>query len=328
MMERVEDDNRPLVLIIDDDRYMRLKLRQMLQQEGYRVEAADHGEQGLEAYGRLQPDLILVDAMMPVMDGFTFCQQFQTLSGSESTPVLMITGLDDQASVDQAFAVGAVDYVTKPIHWPVLRQRVRRLLREAQLSQALIDANQHLEQANQELQRLAIQDGLTKVANRRRFDEYLQQEWRRLRREQAPLALILADVDYFKAYNDAYGHQAGDHCLQTVAKALSWAASRPADLVARYGGEEFAVILPNTHAQGAVQVAEKIQNHLSALKIPHAQSSVSDYLTLSLGVASLVPSSGTTPEELIAGADQALYQAKDRGRNRVSISGDLMDCCL
>jgi len=327
-MERVEDDNRPLVLIIDDDRYMRLKLRQMLQQEGYRVEAADHGEQGLEAYGRLQPDLILVDAMMPVMDGFTFCQQFQTLSGSESTPVLMITGLDDQASVDQAFAVGAVDYVTKPIHWPVLRQRVRRLLREAQLSQALIDANQHLEQANQELQRLAIQDGLTKVANRRRFDEYLQQEWRRLRREQAPLALILADVDYFKAYNDAYGHQAGDHCLQTVAKALSWAASRPADLVARYGGEEFAVILPNTHAQGAVQVAEKIQNHLSALKIPHAQSSVSDYLTLSLGVASLVPSSGTTPEELIAGADQALYQAKDRGRNRVSISGDLMDCCL
>jgi diguanylate cyclase (GGDEF)-like protein len=302
------------VLVIDDDRYTRLKLSQIIQQEGYRVEAANDGEQGLEAYGRLRPNLILVDAMMPVMDGFTFCQQFQTLPGSERTPVLMITGLDDQASVDQAFEVGAVDYVTKPIHWPVLRQRIRRVLREAQLSQAL-------EQSNQELQRLAIQDGLTKVANRRRFDEYLQQEWRRLSREGSPLALILGDVDFFKAYNDAYGHQAGDCCLQFVAKAFSLAARRPGDLVARYGGEEFAVILPNTPVQGAVQLTKKIQNHLSTFQIPHAHSQVSDYVTLSLGVSGLIPSAGTTPEALIKAADQALYEAKAKGRNQVVTAG-------
>jgi len=319
-METVNNHHHTsLVLVIDDDRYTRLKLSQMIQQEGYRVEAANDGEQGLEAYGRLHPNLILVDAMMPVMDGFTFCQQFQTLPGSERTPVLMITGLDDQASVDQAFAVGAVDYVTKPIHWPVLRQRIRRVLREAQLSQAL-------EQSNQELQRLAIQDGLTKVANRRRFDEYLQQEWRRLSREGSPLALILGDVDFFKAYNDAYGHQAGDRCLQTVAKAFSLAARRPGDLVARYGGEEFAVVLPNTPVQGAVQLAKKIQNHLSTFQIPHAHSQVSDYVTLSLGAASLVPSSDTTPEALIKAADQALYQAKGEGRDQVIIRCNLVGC--
>lgn len=183
---------------------------------------------------------------------------------------------------------------------------------------------EQLQTANQELQRLAAFDGLTQVANRRRFDEYLNQEWRRLGREALPLALILCDIDCFKLYNDTYGHQAGDECLQQVAKAISRAIKRPADLVARYGGEEFAVILPNTDAEGAVRVAEDIRVRVKALQIDHAVAGnfvnpPEDYLTMSLGVASTVPGRESSTASLIAAADRALYQAKAKGRNRVQV---------
>jgi diguanylate cyclase (GGDEF)-like protein len=310
----------PLILIIDDDRFMRLQLRQVMQQEGYRVEDVANGKQGLDAYQRLQPDLILLDALMPVMDGFTFCQHLQTLRGGDRTPVLMITGLEDQTSVDQAFEAGATDFVTKPIHWAVLRQRVRRALREARLSWELEQANQDLQRANRELQRLAISDSLTQVANRRRFDEYLAQEWQRLSREQAPLSLILCDVDFFKAYNDTYGHQAGDRCLRQIAQAISLTASRPADLVARYGGEELVVILPNTPAPGALQVAEDIRQQVRNLEITHAKSLIGDYVTLSMGIAGVVPSAKLQPDMLITAADQALYEAKAGGRDMIVVA--------
>lgn len=310
----------PLILIIDDDSFMRLQLCQAMQQEGFRVKVVNDGQQGLAAYQELHPDLILLDAMMPVMDGFTCCRQLQNLPGGDRTPVLMITGLEDQISVDHAFDAGATDFVTKPIHWPVLRQRVRRALREAQLSQELAKANQELQRANQELQRLAISDGLTQIANRRRFDQYLEQEWQRLSREQIPLSLLLCDVDFFKAYNDTYGHQAGDHCLQQIAQALSLAATRPADLVARYGGEEMAVVLPHTPISGALQVADDIRQRIRALEIVHAKSDINHYITLSIGIAGGIPSPQGSPEALIAAADQALYQAKAGGRDTVVIA--------
>lgn len=168
------------------------------------------------------------------------------------------------------------------------------------------------------MQRLATLDGLTGLPNRRRFDEYLDQEWRRLRREQVPLSLILCDIDFFKLYNDTYGHQAGDTCLISVASAIAQAVKRPADLVARYGGEEFAVILPNTTQNGALQVAEAIRVAVQDLKIVHSHSLVSQYVTLSLGVATMVPDCDTSPEILLKAADEALYQAKALGRDRVS----------
>lgn len=300
----------PLILVVDDDKFTRLQLRQMLQQEGYRVEEVNDGEQCLAAYTRIHPDIILIDAMMPVMDGFTCCTQLQTLPGGDRTPVLMITGLDDQASVDRAFATGAADYVVKPIHWAVLRQRVRRLLQQSHLYK-------QLEEANQVLQHLAISDSLTRVANRRRFDEYLDQAWRQMARESIPLSLVLCDIDFFKIYNDTYGHQAGDVCLRQVAQAISQTVRRPTDLVARYGGEEFAVILPDTETEGAAQVAEKIRAEVKALEITHAHSQISQYITLSLGVGSTIPGHASSPATLVAAADQALYQAKAEGRDSV-----------
>jgi diguanylate cyclase (GGDEF)-like protein/PAS domain S-box-containing protein len=179
---------------------------------------------------------------------------------------------------------------------------------------------EQLEIANQELQRLACVDGLTQVANRRRFDEYLNAEWRRLVREQRPLSLILCDIDYFKLYNDTYGHLAGDFCLQQVAGVLRQSLRRPADLVARYGGEEFAMILPNTDITRAAFIAEDVRKRVRGLKIPHAESPVSQYVTLSLGVATSIPTSDISAQELIAAADEALYQAKNEGRDRVVVN--------
>ncbi|MBD2560219.1 MULTISPECIES: PAS domain S-box protein [Nostoc] len=176
---------------------------------------------------------------------------------------------------------------------------------------------QQVQAANEELQRLATLDGLTQIANRRRFDEYLEDEWHRLKREQAPLSLILFDVDFFKRYNDTYGHLAGDDCLRQLGSTLKSIIKRPADLVARYGGEEFAVILPNTEIQGAIYVAQTIRQAVRNLAIPHAQSSVCDRVTVSLGVVSIVPNSEISPQDLINAADKALYLAKQQGRDQV-----------
>ena len=174
-----------------------------------------------------------------------------------------------------------------------------------------------LEKANQELHRLANLDGLTQVANRRRFDEYLQLMWERHASEIAPLSLILCDVDFFKSYNDSYGHTLGDDCLQRIAKAISLGVKHPAYLVARYGGEEFGIILPNTSSRGATYIAETIAIEVEWLKIVHPRSAVSDYVTLSFGVCSTIPTLDVPPEALIAAADEALYDAKRQGRDRV-----------
>jgi diguanylate cyclase (GGDEF)-like protein/PAS domain S-box-containing protein len=177
-------------------------------------------------------------------------------------------------------------------------------------------AEEAIQKANLELERLARIDGLTQVANRRTFDESLDREWRRLWREQKPLALIMCDVDCFKAYNDTYGHQLGDDCLRAIAQAINRNAKRPADVVARYGGEEFAVILPNTSGLGAVHVAESIRQSVMELKLAHSQSAAGKYVTLSLGVANIIPAAHFKPQSLIEAADKALYEAKKNGRNQ------------
>lgn len=173
-----------------------------------------------------------------------------------------------------------------------------------------------LREMNQELQRLATLDGLTQIANRHRFDEFLGLEWKRMKREKCPISLILCDIDHFKLYNDTYGHQAGDDCLRTVARTISSCVRRPMDLAARYGGEEFAVILPNTEADGAVHIADSIREAIQELAIRHSRSSTGEFLTLSCGVACMVPLGSDSYEILITLADEGLYEAKNLGRNR------------
>ena len=172
-------------------------------------------------------------------------------------------------------------------------------------------------EANHRLLSLTIIDGLTQIANRRRFDDYLAKEWQRMKREKKPLALILSDIDYFKKYNDNYGHQAGDDCLKSVAQTLEKSINRPADLVARYGGEEFCAILPNTSSKGAEIIAERMRNNIEKRQIRHAYSTANNYVTISLGVASFRPDADNTPKELVELSDQRLYKAKKGGRNRV-----------
>ncbi len=174
-----------------------------------------------------------------------------------------------------------------------------------------------LEEANQELEKLSVVDGLTKIANRRKFDQYIATEWTRLAREQNPLSLILSDIDHFKLYNDTYGHQAGDRCLYKVAQAISQVIKRPADLVARYGGEEFVLVLPNTDLKGAKHVAQQVRLQIEALKIPHLNSPIDLCVTLSLGVSCCIPNSNLSFDVLVAAADRGLYQSKEMGRNRV-----------
>jgi diguanylate cyclase (GGDEF)-like protein len=314
------------ILMVDDEKTLRLMLSRVMQRDGYQVAEVSSGEQCLDFCQQGLPDLILLDAMLPGMNGFTCCAKLKQTFGEQCPPVLMITSLNDQSSVDLAFEVGAVDYITKPIHWAVLRQRVRRILVSnwalAELRQKMDRERllmEQLEAANQELRRLVSIDSMTELANRRCFDEFLQQEWHRLTREQAPLSLILLDIDFFKNYNDTYGHQSGDECLKQVASLIAQAIKRPADLAARYGGEEFAIILPNTSLLGAIYIAEAIHAEVKAVEIAHLGSNISDRLTISCGIASLIPSNSSSLDQLIANADQALYRAKLEGRDRIAV---------
>jgi diguanylate cyclase (GGDEF)-like protein len=227
----------------------------------------------------------------------------------------MITSLDDNESVDRAFSAGATDYITKPINLSILRQRVKNLIRQSQLIKNQLN---ELQQANQNLKLLANLDSLTQLSNRRGFDDYIQKEWERMQRIKAPLSLIMCDVDFFKSYNDRYLHPNGDKCLIKVAMAMRNTVRRSGDLVARYGGEEFAIVLPNTNALGATSVAENVRTAIKNLQIAHEASSVCPYVTISVGVSTIIPNQSNDFQALIHAADRALYQSKSQGRDRVS----------
>ena len=307
------------LLIVDDDVIVRTILNLAMKQEGHQVLQAETGESGIELAQQHPQDIILLDAKMPHMDGFTCCEKLKVILQDRCPPIVMITGLSDQESVDRAFAAGAIDFVTKPIHMAVLRHRVRQVLRERELVNQLATTNQQLASANEELHQLAWIDGLTQLANRRYFEEMLLKEWMRLARQQQPLGIIFGDVDFFKQYNDMYGHLAGDFCLKNIAQLLQSSTMRPADLVARYGGEEFVILLPETDIAGSEFVAQRIHSKLSNAAIPHAGSKVSTIVTMSLGVTCTVPNLTTDPKQLLESADRAVYTAKSKGRNQTVV---------
>jgi diguanylate cyclase (GGDEF)-like protein len=319
------------ILIIDDTPANLTVLRQMLTEEGYRVRPALSGEIALNAIKADIPDLILLDIMMPGMSGFEVCKELKSDSRTREIPVLFISALNESEDKIKGFKLGAVDYITKPFHGSEVLARVKTHLALRNIQRKSEEQNirlldeidermrteKALEKANQKLEELASLDGLTNLANRRQFDQYIQQSWKSMTREKNPIALILCDIDYFKNYNDTYGHVAGDKCLKQVAQAMKNPVKRPGDLVARYGGEEFAIIMANTDINGALKVAQSIKNEINNLKIPHSHSSTAPNVTISMGVGSKVPGKRDKTEEFIKTVDKLLYRAKQEGRNRI-----------
>jgi two-component system chemotaxis family response regulator WspR len=315
------------VLLVDDQLIIVEAIRRMLAgQADIELHYVTDAGKALEKARELRPTVIVQDLVVPGTDGFQLIRSYRDDAALRDIPVIVLSAREDAKLKAHAFAVGANDYLVKLPDQIELLARVRyhtaayisrqerddafRRLRESQ---------EQLERANEELQKLAALDGLTGIANRRRFDETSRAEWQRALRNKKPLSLLMCDVDKFKVYNDALGHQAGDYCLKKVAAALTACLKRPADLAARYGGEEFALLLPDTDIDGAAQLAETCRAHVERMALEHPGDGQS-VVTLSLGVASIVPTNHNRLEELIASADKALYAAKDGGRNQVSVS--------
>ena len=304
------------ILVVDDSATMRAALGKMLAKMGHESLTADGGPQAIQLYESAPPDLVLLDVQMPGMDGFAVAEKLRVLHPGEWVPLIFLSSQEDDEDVERGIAAGGDDYLIKPVSNVVLNAKIRAMQRIGEMRARLLALGNELASANRELVKLAQQDGLTGLANRRHFDATLLNEMARAQRTGEPLSVVLCDVDHFKLFNDHYGHLAGDDCLKMVGATLQSVCKRPTDLVARYGGEEFVMVLPQTPGAGAVCVAENMLKAIAARAIPHARSGAAPYVTLSAGVATFDARKGINASELIARADGALYQAKASGRNR------------
>ncbi len=299
----LDKHSSPRVLIVDDTPDNIRVLGTILRQQDYQINVAQNGLQALNLTSKIMPDLILLDIMMPELDGLETCRRLKADPITRDIPVIFLSAKAEDEDVLQGFELGAADYVTKPFNPKILLARVKTHL--------------FLRQQTKQLQAFADRDGLTLLANRRRFDEFLLSEWRRCHRAQTPLSLLMIDIDYFKLYNDAYGHLKGDDTLKQVAQIIAAVGSRPTDLAARFGGEEFSVLYGNTDHETAIHFAQDIRQQIEGLSIPHSDSKVSDVVTASLGVATKIPDEELSALNLIEAADARLYAAKEAGRNQV-----------
>lgn len=291
-------------LLIVDDQPIVIRMLHQIFQDDYEVFIATTGEEALDFCQHNPPDLILLDVIMPGMNGYEVCRSLKLQALTKNVPVIFVTGHSDPAEEEEGLAVGAVDFISKSASPKVIKARVKTHIT--------------LKQQTDLLRILTRMDGLTGIANRRYFDETLAMEWRRCAREMKPLSLILIDIDFFKRFNDFYGHQAGDSCLRQVASCLKAGFTRSHDLAARYGGEEFACILPDTPLEGAEAKAGLLLKAIKILNIVHEKTDVEEKLvTISLGVACTIPSPGSDSADLLLHADRMLYAAKAAGRATV-----------
>lgn len=296
--------NKPMILVVDDVPTNVQILAEALHGL-YRIKVASNGNDALDiAQREPHPDLILLDVMMPDMDGFEVCRRLKADLRTQKIPVIFATAMSSMSDEEQGLNLGAVDYITKPFVIPIAKARIRNHIR--------------LKQQADRLEALSLLDALTDIPNRRRYDESLASEWARAKRDRTPLSLIMIDIDHFKEYNDYYGHGAGDVCLQRVATELVEGVVRPGDLVARYGGEEFVVILPDTDKDAAGQIAERLRERIEKLNLAHAYSGTKSVITISAGVATQTELGECLSSRMLHdSADKALYMAKAGGRNRV-----------
>ncbi|MBB2889517.1 MULTISPECIES: PleD family two-component system response regulator [Pseudomonas] len=321
------DENAAMVLLVDDQAMIGEAVRRGLSNEeniDFHFCADPH--QAIAQAIRIKPTVILQDLVMPGLDGLSLVREYRNHPATKDIPIIVLSTKEDPLIKSAAFAAGANDYLVKLPDNIELVARIRyhsrsymTLLQRDAAYRALRVSQQQLLDTNLVLQRLMNSDGLTGLSNRRHFDEYLELEWRRSLRDQTQLSLLMIDVDYFKSYNDSFGHLEGDEALRKVAMAIRDASARPSDLPARYGGEEFVLVLPNTSPGGARLVAEKLRQTVVGLKIPHVFPTEGSCLTISIGLSTVIPQPGSDCRQLISAADKGLYLAKNNGRNQVGI---------
>lgn len=293
---------KPTILLVDDEK-ANLKILSELLKSDAQIIVAKSGDQAITKAVEMCPDIILLDVIMPDMDGFDVIKVLKSNAATHSIPVIFITGLADANFEEKGLQLGACDYIQKPFHTAIVKARVKlhlQLLKQRQL-----------------LEQLALIDPLTTIANRRKYEEVFETEWRNALRQEKTLSLAILDVDFFKQYNDTLGHAAGDHALEKVAINLAHQLQRPKDFVARYGGEEFIILLPDTDSVGAEETVNKCRMAIESLKIPHPTSKTNDVLTISSGGITCKPKTIEGKNEVLNVADNMLYEAKRIGRNKV-----------
>lgn len=290
---------KPKILVVDDQPINIRVVRDLFKSE-YDIYFATDGMSALKVCTKLVPDLILLDVIMPEVDGYDVCKTLKNNPDTATIPIIFVTAKREETDEVVGLEMGAVDFISKPINPTILKARVATHL--AIKIQADLLRSQ------------ALVDGLTGIANRRKFDESLTRGWFQCLRDQQPISLMMLDVDHFKNYNDYYGHQAGDEVLKKIACTLNSKLKRPFDLVARYGGEEFVVFLPNTDHEGALQLAQQMEKAILDLAIPHAKSETINMITVSMGVTTTIPQRNDRADAVIKATDDLLYLAKSKGR--------------
>ncbi len=299
------------ILVVDDDRFIREIISAVITDAHHTSVPAADGDEALVLLEQGDIDLVLMDVEMPGRNGFELTREIRSRFPNDWFPIIFLSGQSDEKHYEIGIDAGGDDYLTKPVSPIVLKAKIMAMERIARMKKALDAANARLE-------KLSAMDPLTKISNRRDLEQNLLKEWKRNKREEAELSALMLDIDYFKPYNDNYGHQQGDECLKQVAKLLSKQLNRSHDLVARYGGEEFVIILPKTAIDGAITIADNILKMLAQKALPHEYSGVASHITMSIGISS-TKAGAETPTALLKQADQALYQAKEQGRNRSQV---------